>query len=349
MLHAGIAWHAGGYRLAVVGPDGHRVPVPGDYAPHRADEMITQLRELGDRLGIVVESTNGTLDGRMMAAGLLVHRADPWLLSDRPLLGSVPAEELALASLRGGRGLVRLEARRGTQTGREEELAAQIASSAGADREQTLAGRLFSHGSRERREVALTFDDGPLPPYTGQILDVLERYGVPATFFCVGINAGGFSEDLTRMREQGHALGNHTWSHPFLPELTRPQLAEQIERTAEAIADASGGAAPRLFRPPYGSRTPQVLDWLAGMDATTVLWDVAPDDWALRQADAIARDVLAAVRPGSVVLLHDGGGDRSPTVAALPPIIEGLLEDGYTFVRADEMIARNRSALVATS
>ncbi|MEU6895940.1 polysaccharide deacetylase family protein [Streptomyces sp. NPDC046557] len=349
MLHAGISWHAGGYRLAVVGPDGHRVPVPGDYAPDRADELITQLRGLGDRLGIVVESTNGTLDGRMMAAGLRVHRADPWLLPDRPLLGSVPAEELALASLRGGRGLVRLEAHRGTQTGREEELAAQIASSAAADRELGRAGRLFSHGDRGRREVALTFDDGPLPPYTGQVLDVLERYGVPATFFCVGINAGGFSEDLTRMREQGHAIGNHTWSHPFLPELTRPQLAEQISRTAEAIADASGGEAPRLFRPPYGSRTPQVMDWLADTDATTVLWDVAPDDWALRQADAIARDVLAEVRPGSVILLHDGGGDRSPTVASLPPIIEGLLERGYAFVRADDMIGRTRSGLVAAS
>ncbi|MEV6263930.1 polysaccharide deacetylase family protein [Streptomyces sp. NPDC051784] len=346
MLHAGISWHAGGYRLAVVGPDGRRVPVPGDYAAHRADELITQLRGLGDRLGIVVESTNGTLDGRLMAAGLRVHRADPWLLPDRPLLGSVPAEELALASLRGGRGLVRLEAHRGTQTGREEELAAQIASSAAADRELGRAGGLFSHGDRERREVAITFDDGPLPPYTGQVLDVLERYGVPATFFCVGIHARGAREELTRMREQGHAIGNHTWSHPFLPELTRPQLAEQISRTAEAVAEASGGEAPRLFRPPYGSRTPQVLDWLRESGSTTLLWDVAPDDWALRQADAIARDVLAGVRPGSVILLHDGGGDRSATVASLPPIIEGLLERGYTFVRADDMVERTRSALV---
>lgn len=349
MLYAGISWHAGGYRLAVLGPDGHRVPAPGEYASHRAGELITELRKLGDGLTVVVESTNGTLDGRLMAAGLRVHRADPWLLPDRPLLGSVPAEDLARASLRDTRGLVRLEAHRGTQTGREDELAAQIAGSAEADRELTAAGRFFSHGSRDRREVALTFDDGPLPPYTGQILDILERYGVPATFFCVGINAGGFAEELVRMREQGHAIGNHTWSHPFLPELSRPQLAEQIDRTAEAIAEASGGAAPRLFRPPYGARTPEVMGWLRESDTTTVLWDVAPDDWALRQAHAIARDVLVDVVPGSVILLHDGGGDRSPTVASLPPIIEGLLERGYEFVRVDDLLERAGSGLVGAS
>ncbi|MFE0106903.1 polysaccharide deacetylase family protein [Streptomyces sp. NPDC059009] len=344
MLYAGISWHAGGYRLAVVGPDGRQALPPADYAAPRADELIARLHRFEEPVTVAVESTNGTLDGRLMAAGLRVHRADPWLLPGRPLFGSVPAQDVARAGLRAVDGLVPLAAHRGTQTGREDELAAQTASSADADRALAAAGRLFSHGPRGRREVALTFDDGPLPPYTGQILDILERYGVVATFFCVGINAGGFAEDLVRMREQGHAIGNHTWSHPFLPELSRPQLAEQIGRTAEAIAGASGGAEPRLFRPPYGSRTPQVLNWLRELETTTVLWDVAPDDWALRQADAIARDVLADVRPGSVILLHDGGGDRSPTVAALTPIIEGLLERGYTFVRADTLVDRALSA-----
>ncbi|WP_210582783.1 polysaccharide deacetylase family protein [Streptomyces sp. GESEQ-4] len=340
MLYAGISWHVGGYRLAVIGPDGRRVPVPGDYAPDHVDELITQLRKLGDGLNVVMESTNGTLDGRMMAAGLRVHRADPWLLPDRPLFGSVPAEELARVGERVRGGLPRLEPHRGTQTGRESDLNAWITQSAAADLEHTAANRFFPHGGRDRRQVALTFDDGPLPPYTGQILDILERYGIPATFFCVGINAGTFVEELTRMQEQGHAIGNHSWSHPFLPELSRPQLAEQLQRTDEAIAEASGYVQPRLFRPPYGARTPEVLGWLAELGTATVLWDVAPDDWALRQADAIARDVLAEVRPGSVILLHDGGGDRSLTVASLPPMIEGLLDRGYEFVRVDDMIGR---------
>ncbi len=349
MLYAGISWTEDGYRLAVVDGEGRRVLAPTDYPSHHTPELIARLRGLDESTTVVVESTNGTLDGRMMAAGLRVHRADPALLPERPLFGAVPAEDLARASARGAQSLVQLKASRGTQTGREDELAAWIAGSAEADRELAAVGRLFSNGSRERHEVALTFDDGPLPPYTGQILDVLERYGVPATFFCCGIHAGGAADELVRMRELGHAFGNHTWSHPFLPELSRPQLAEQIDRTAEAIAEASGGTAPRLFRPPYGSRTPEVMSWLTEFEATTVLWDVAPDDWALREADAIARDVVADVQPGSVVLLHDGGGDRSPTVGSLAPIIEGLLERGYEFVRVDDMIDREQSALAGAA
>lgn len=340
MLYAGISWHARGYQLAVVGPEGQRILKPADYESDRAGQLIARLRELAEPVTIVVESTNGTLDGRMMAAGLRVHRADPRLLPERPLFGSVPAEDLALASLRAPQELARLQRDRGTQTGREEELAGWIAGSAAADREMTAAGRLFSRAGGDRPQVALTFDDGPLPPYTGQILDIAERYGVPATFFCCGIHVRGNAGELVRMREQGHAIGNHTWSHPFLPELTRSQLAEQIERTYGAISEASGTGSPRLFRPPYGARTPGVLRQLSELDVTSVLWDVAAEDWALREADAITRDVLESVRPGSVILLHDGGGDRSPTVAAVPRIIEGLLERGYEFVRVDDMIRR---------
>jgi peptidoglycan/xylan/chitin deacetylase (PgdA/CDA1 family) len=201
----------------------------------------------------------------------------------------------------------------------------------------TASGRCLSHGDRARREVALTFDDGPRPPYTGRVLDVLERYGVPATFFCVGLNAGAYPEYLARMRAQGHGLGNHTWSHPFLPDLSRPQLVAQISRAGEAIAEAGDGVAPGLFRPPYGSRTPQVMDWLSEIDQTMVLWDVAPDDWMMPGADTVARNVLDQTRPGSVILLHDSGGDRSDTVAALPLIIEGLLARDYRFVLVDEL------------
>lgn len=337
MLYAGISWHGDAYRLAVVGSDGRQVS-DGEYTSPGVDELIARLRELGERATVVVESTNGSLDGRLMAAGLRVHRADPRLLPERPLFGSVPAAEVARASMHGSDGLIPLERHRGTQTGREDQLARQIAESRAADHALRAAGQLLLHGRCERREVALTFDDGPLPPYTGQVLDILERFGIPATFFCLGIHAAGRAEDLARMREQGHAIGNHTWSHPFLPELSRSQAVEQIDRTAEAVAEASGGEAPRLFRPPYGARTREVLSWLSAYDTTTVLWDVAPDDWAMRTADVIARDVVAEVRPGSVILLHDGGGDRSPTVAALPQIIESLLERGYTFVRADAML-----------
>jgi peptidoglycan/xylan/chitin deacetylase (PgdA/CDA1 family) len=302
--------------------------------------MVGHLRGLGQELTIVVESTNGILDGRLMAAGLTVFRADPRLLPPRPEFGSAPAAEIARVAAGAPTALARLIRTRGTQTGREQELEAWIAGTASEVARLTAEGRLMSHGGREHKEIALTFDDGPQPGNTERVLDVLERYGVPATFFCVGMNARAHPDILTRMREQGHGFGNHTWSHPFLPELTRSQLTEQIERTQEAIAEAAGGPAPTLFRPPYGSRTPEVLGWLAESGLTTALWDVVPDDWAMPGADHVARTVLDQARPGSVVLLHDGGGDRLQTVDALPPVIEGLLERGYRFTLVDEMAAR---------
>jgi peptidoglycan-N-acetylglucosamine deacetylase len=273
----------------------------------------------------------------MMAAGIVVHRADPWLLPDRPVFGSVPARALAMAGRRNPDALVRLARNRGTQTGREDQLLADIDGSAAATSALTAAGHCLSHGARAGRTVALTFDDGPLPPYTGEVRRVLERYQVPATFFCIGLNAMAYPDEVRKIRDEGHSLGNHTWSHPFLPELSRPQLTEQLDRAAERIAVAAGGAQPRFFRPPYGSRTPEVLGWLEEFDIMTVLWDVAPDDWAMPGVDSIATRTVDETTDGSIILLHDGGGDRSQTVAALPLIIESLLERGFQFVRVDDL------------
>ena len=343
MLYAGVSWSAAGYEVEVIDDEGRPAAGARRFDARRTDEMIACLRGFEQPLVTVVESTCGILDGRMMAAGLEVYRADPPLLPPRPAFGSVPAAELARAARRDRRALGRLERARGTQTGREGELEAWIASSAAEDELLTSAGRCLTNGPRERPEIALTFDDGPQPPYTDRVLDVLERYGVRATFFCVGLNAAAHPEQLQRMREQGHAIANHTWSHPFLPELTRGELCEQIERTSHAIAE-SGAAVPTLFRPPYGSRTPEVMAWLAASDPTVVLWDVEAADWSMPGTDAIARAVLEQTRPGSIILLHDAGGDRSQTVGALPAIIEGLLERGFGFVHVDDFVPAARSS-----
>jgi peptidoglycan/xylan/chitin deacetylase (PgdA/CDA1 family) len=192
-------------------------------------------------------------------------------------------------------------------------------------------------GGRDRAEIALTFDDGPNPPFTDRILEILARYAVPATFFCVGMSADARPAEVSRLLDAGHTVGNHTWSHPYLPDLSRIELAGQIERTAAALTRA-GCPTPTLFRPPYGSRSPDVLAWLPDMATGTVLWDVDAGDWAMPTAPAISRAVLDGAEPGSIVLLHDGGGDRSATVAALPGIIEGLLARGYRLVTVDRML-----------
>lgn len=332
MRYAGIGWGPDGYQVEIIDEEGRRRAPAVSFGPANIADLVAYVRASHDRIAAVVDSTNGIIDGRLMAAGVTVYRADPPLLPSRPGFGSVPAIDIARAAQRDPSAVRRLQRHRGTQTGREDELAACVASSAPALDALTSAGRCLSHGDRGTPRVALTFDDGPQPPYTGRILDVLRRYGVPATFFCVGQHAGAFPDELVRMREQGHQLGNHTFSHPFLQELSRGELAAQVLRAGEAVARAAGTEPPTVFRPPYGSRTPEVLGWLAELEVTTVLWDAEAADWAMPGADVIARRILDQARPGSVILLHDGGGDRRQTVAALPAIIEGLLARGYQLV-----------------
>lgn len=344
MLYTGIAWNAAGFQARTVDGQGHPTQPAENFAPGRIGDLIAYLRDTPQPNAVVIESSNGVLDGRLMAGGIEVHRIDPALLPPRPLFGSVPAADLAEIARREWPALTRLERNRGTQTGREDGLESGYADTANLLERLTADGKWISHGTRERPEVALTFDDGPQPPYTGQVLDILERYGIPATFFCVGIYARAHPEQLARMRDAGHSIGNHTWSHPFLPELSRPQFTRQIGRTNEAIAEVTG-AEPTLFRPPYGSRSPEVMGWLSEIGITSVLWDVAPDDWAMPGTETISRSVVEEARPGSIVLLHDSGGDRSQTVAALPAMIEGLLDHGFGFVRVDDLAPAARPAV----
>jgi peptidoglycan/xylan/chitin deacetylase (PgdA/CDA1 family) len=292
---------------------------------------------MGRPLTAVIDSTNGTLDGPLLAAGFRVSRLDPWSLPDRPLLGSVDAGRLAETAARTPAATTPLDPGRGTLTGREDEALALIPSNGAALAAARSSGRCVLHGVRDRPVVALTFDDGPFRPYTAQTLEILDRYDVRATFFCVGLNVATHATDVARIRERGHTLGNHTWSHPYLPDLSREEFAEQIRCTQSTLAEASGGSPPTLFRPPYGSLTPDIMHWLAELDLTTALWDVGSGDWARPDPVVLTRTVLEQVKPGSIVTLHDGGGDRSRTVAALPGMIEGLRDQGFRFVTVDEL------------
>lgn len=341
MPYAGVAWDATGHNLVVLDDAGTAL-AQVHFPPGQTEELLGLTARFAPD-AVVIESTNGILDGRMMARGLSVYRADPPVLSKRPAFGSVPAAELAeLARTKLDR-LTRLVRHRGTQTGREDELEAGYTASSVMLHELIGAGRLVEHGGRDRPLIALTFDDGPLPPYTEQVLDVLEHHRVPATFFCVGAAVAGHPDLVRRMVGSGHTVGNHTWSHPFLPELSQLELAEQLARTVEAIDAATGAGPPTLFRPPYGSRTPKVLGWLAELPLATVLWDVYPFDWTMPGASVIAEQVVTQAANGSIVLLHDGGGDRSQTVAALPRIIDGLRGQGYEFVTADVLVGNVRT------
>jgi peptidoglycan/xylan/chitin deacetylase (PgdA/CDA1 family) len=190
-------------------------------------------------------------------------------------------------------------------------------------------------GPAGRRRVALTFDDGP-SPYTARILDVLDRENVPATFFVLGRNVAGREELLRRMLADGDMIGNHTYTHVDLSKASAAARA-QIDRTQAAI-EAATGFKPCLLRPPYGRTSTKLLGALARRKLTSTLWSVNPQDFLRPGTARIKQRVLAGVRPGSIVLTHDGGGDRSQTLAAIPAIIRTLKARGYELVTVTDLL-----------
>lgn len=191
----------------------------------------------------------------------------------------------------------------------------------------------------QRRLVALTFDDGP-SPYTDGLLDELQRLRVPATFFVVGYQLPDFGPQLQRELDAGATIGDHTADHRNLALLSAADQRSQIVDDATAIR-SYGAPEPRLFRPPYGSYDATTLAVLARRRMLAVLWSVDSEDYTKPGVDAIVRNVLTAVRPGAIVLMHDGGGDRSETVAAVPRIVAALRRQGYAFASVPQLLLEN--------
>ena len=206
-----------------------------------------------------------------------------------------------------------------------------------------LFGPVMAHGQQHEPLVALTFDDGP-SRYTPQILDTLSRYDVKATFFAIGRNVDRYPALARRILDEGHALGNHTYSHPFLAPMEPPaQIRKEIDQASESILRATG-VAPTLFRPPHGWRSPWMANELKKDKYTVVTWTVSPDDWQQTISSAtVAKRVLSKTRSGSIVLLHDGletkdAFRKDQTINALPRIIRDLKNRGYRFVTIPELM-----------
>ena len=188
--------------------------------------------------------------------------------------------------------------------------------------------------ARAQRAVALTFDDGPSPRYTPRILKALHRLHVHATFFVIGYLAQEYPSLVKRETRLGMAVGNHTYNHPEVPPFD--QLPARLIRDEIALGDQTLGrlgVSTRLFRPPGGASSPRVVQIAAALGQRVVLWTVDPTDWQPgTTAKEITQRVLSAVRAGSIVELHDGGGDRSATLAALPAIVRGIRARGLRLV-----------------
>ena len=213
---------------------------------------------------------------------------------------------------------------------------------------------IINRWGQSPKQVAITFDDGPDSKYTPQILDILKRHNAPATFFVIGESAVRESALLRRLVDEGHTVGNHTFLHSLPSTVTPDQLRMEINASARLL-ESYLGRRTLLFRPPYGEdvepATPGHVAQLAitsRLGYYTVGMNVDPDDWRTPGADKIVEQTIDNVVRGlgNVLLLHDGGGDRSQTIAALPRIIEGLRERGYEISGLPELIGLSRDDLM---
>lgn len=211
---------------------------------------------------------------------------------------------------------------------------------------------LYHQGAGGEHQVAITFDDGPDPEWTPKILDILKTANVKAAFFLVGVNAEHYPNLVRRIVNEGHEIGNHTYYHPNLADCWPEHIRLELNAT-QLLIESITGRATTLFRPPYAADTsPSHLSELTPLQIAqdlnylVVLENIDPQDWARPGADIIVRRVKQQRRDGSIILLHDGGGNRSETVEALPRILDWLHTRGDTVVSLSTLLGTTRDALM---
>jgi peptidoglycan/xylan/chitin deacetylase (PgdA/CDA1 family) len=197
----------------------------------------------------------------------------------------------------------------------------------------------FSRVNVDGPYIAMTFDDGPSGPNTPRLLDLAAKKHIKLTFFLIGENAAHYPQLVQRELAEGHEVGNHSYTHPDLAKMSDDAVRSQIQKTQDAIINASG-YRPILMRPPYGAMTPRQRLWVArDFGVKIILWDVDPLDWKRPGPDVVASRIIAGTRPGSIILSHD---IHSQTVDAMPRVFDTLLAKGYKFVTVSELLAMDK-------
>ncbi|MBV9670712.1 MAG: polysaccharide deacetylase family protein [Acidobacteriales bacterium] len=208
-------------------------------------------------------------------------------------------------------------------------------------------GKTFTGLPAGTRQLALTYDDGPNDPYTLRLLEVLARRDVRATFFLIGRYVRQRPGIVQELVKAGHAIGNHTFTHPLLIFKTKAQIRREIVDCESALTEIRPVPQLPLFRPPFGGRRPEVLRVAREVGLQPVMWTIAGYDWKAPSAEYIEEKLVRNVRGGEVVLLHDGGhknfgADRSRTVEATANSIKRYQSEGYKFVTIPEMITQQQ-------
>ena len=214
----------------------------------------------------------------------------------------------------------------------------QRAWSIGPYASQIPAGDGVNGGAEQGNAVALTFDDGPGPD-TWDVLALLKRYKMHATFFVIGQNIEANPGVIAAAVRDGHVVGDHSWTHASLPSLDQAGLDRELVDTKAAI-QREAGQAPTLMRPPFGDFTAKTNQYARAKGMLPVLWTIDTDDWQLQDPATIAANVLnsPALKPGAIILLHDGTMNRQMTVNALPMILDGLRKRGLRSVTVPELL-----------
>ena len=209
----------------------------------------------------------------------------------------------------------------------------------GVEKERIVYHRV----NTEEKIVAITFDDGPHPRYTAEILDILAEYGVKATFFVIGKNVEQYGSLARRAAEEGHEIGNHTYTHAILPQLDRATLEREIS-DSEGLIEECTGKRPVVFRPPGGKSSALVESIVTQSGGKIILWDVDTRDWSGRASSEIVETVIKDTVPGSIILFHDYAVGQSTTVTAIKEILPRLCAAGYRFVTVSELLSYAVSA-----
>lgn len=206
-----------------------------------------------------------------------------------------------------------------------------------ANENQDGYNKVYYRSDKRTNKIALTFDDGPHPRYTRQIVDILSEYGVTATFFVIGVNVKNYPESLEIIKNSGCEIGNHTYSHKRMEGMSAEEIRTEIEKCERAVFEIAG-IHPKVFRPPQGYVAEELLTITSQKGYRVAHWSIDTLDWSLNPPNEIYGTVVSKVKGGDIILMHDYVSGGNTTCDALRMIIPALLERGYTFVTVSELL-----------